>query len=135
MRSFSTSRRQWRMLDRRKIFSKPPPTAPPAVQPNGLVNIVSCLHPSSVCNIGGMGSIRRSAFLLFLMLFTCQLSGLSCLDEWTVQPQNTSLSQVTTTVDDDCPCHFSFVSAPSIRVSWSSLVGRAIMNPPTTHVF
>jgi hypothetical protein len=82
-----------------------------------------------------MVKIGRTAFvLLFLVLLSFQLSGLSCLDEWTVQSQDDALSQHTTS-DDDCPCHFTFVSSPSINVRWSSLVSRIAAQPPVTYAF
>jgi hypothetical protein len=76
---------------------------------------------------------RRALVILFLILLLFQLSGLSCLDEWNVVPQKCTFSQETSTLDDDCPCHFTFVSSPSINVRWSSLITRVVTQLPTTH--
>jgi hypothetical protein len=73
--------------------------------------------------------------VLFLVLFTIQISGLSCLEEWTIPPPGHILSQDAFALDDDCPCHFTFVSSPSLTVRWSTLVTRAATRPPTTYAF
>jgi hypothetical protein len=79
-----------------------------------------------------MPHIGRFAFLLlFLVLFTIQISGLSCLEEWTITPSSSTLSQETSTLDDDCPCHFTFVSSPSLNVYWNGLVTRAAIDAAT----
>ena len=78
---------------------------------------------------------RTALVFLFLMLLSIQLSGLSCLDEWTVQSHNDAVSQATSTLDDDCPCHFTFVSSPSIDVRWSSLVTGVVAQSPMAYAF
>ena len=83
-----------------------------------------------------MVNVSRAALvLLFLMLLTFQLSGLSCLDEWTLQSQNNVMSQFSSTLDDDCPCHFIFFSSPSINVRWSGLITRTVTLAPMTYAF
>jgi hypothetical protein len=77
---------------------------------------------------------RTVCVFLFLILLTIQLTGLSCLDEWTLTPQ-TTVSQGSSGLDDDCPCHFTFVSSPSTKVHRSSLVNRVVVRPPTTYAF
>lgn len=77
---------------------------------------------------------RLTVVFLFLVLFTLQISGLSCLDEWTPFPQGMTLSQASP-LDDECPCHFTFVSSPALRVSWTTLVMRVTAPPPTTYAF
>jgi len=70
-----------------------------------------------------MSKGTRTVIVLFLLMLTLQLSGLSCLDEWTVEAQ-TGLSQEGSSTDDDCPCHFSFVSSISAPVQRSIRVTK-----------
>ena len=63
-----------------------------------------------------------------------QLTGLSCLDEWTLTPQ-TTVSEGSSALDDDCPCHFTFVSSPSTYVHRSRVMTKVAARPPTWHVF
>src|SRR6187551_390097 len=75
---------------------------------------------------------RATCVLLFLVLLIIQLTGLSCLNEWSIEPQNI-YSQGTTGIADDCPCHFTFVSSPSTIVHRSSRVTRVTTCPPFTY--
>ena len=74
----------------------------------------------------------RTAVVLFLLLLTIQLTGLSCLDEWTLESQNV-LAQGGSYIDDDCPCHFTFVSSISAPVQRSSRVTRLTTYQPPSH--
>jgi hypothetical protein len=76
---------------------------------------------------------RSTCVLLFLVLFTVQVSGFSCLEEWTITSSSSTLSQESPALDDDCPCHFTFVSSSSVRVYWNGLVTQAATRPPTTN--
>ena len=90
---------------------------------------------SFFCMIETMVAISRTvSVVLFLVLLTIQLTGLSCLDEWTINSQNI-LSQASSGLDDECPCHFIFVSSPPTTVHQSGLVTRVATRPPTTYAF
>lgn len=79
--------------------------------------------------------IGQTAFVgLFLLLLCIQLSGLSCLEEWTVPSPADAVSQ-SSALNDECPCHFTFVSSPSINVRSSSLATRAVTPPFMTYAF
>lgn len=99
--------------------------------------LLCCVKPLLLCKIGAMVKIGRMVFvLLFLMLLNIQLSGLSCLDDWTVQLQkDNTVSQGASTYDDECPCHFTFVSSPSLNVRWVSQATRVVTHSLTTYDF
>jgi hypothetical protein len=78
---------------------------------------------------------RSALMLLFLALFTFQISGLSCLEEWAISPAASTLSQEPSALSDDCPCHFTFVSSPSLGTYRNGLITRAAVRPPTTYAF
>lgn len=70
---------------------------------------------------------RQLLFLGLIMLLGIQLTGLDCLDEWSLVPAaNSSVSQVQPLAGSDgvendaCPCHLIFVSIPSTVLSGSS---------------
>jgi len=70
---------------------------------------------------------RQLLLLGLIMLLGIQLTGLDCLDEWSLAPAaNSSVLQVQPSAGSDgvendaCPCHLNFVSIPSTVLSGSS---------------
>jgi predicted deacetylase len=72
-----------------------------------------------------MSSGTKAAVTLFLLMLTVQLTGLSCLDEWTMEAQSV-LAQGGAYTEDECPCHFTFVSSISAPVQRVRRVTRLV---------
>jgi hypothetical protein len=77
---------------------------------------------------------RAAAILLFLIVLTIQITGLSCLEEWKINA-DTTVSQASSALDDDCPCHLAFVSSTSSNFQGSKLVKRLGAPTPVMYAF
>jgi hypothetical protein len=72
-------------------------------------------------------SVYRCAFLFLTLLLAVQLTGLSCLGDWqdaafALHSPNhhyavSAQSDLTGSIEDGCPCHFSFLSMPRAAYS------------------
>jgi hypothetical protein len=83
-----------------------------------------------------MQTIARTAILcLFLTLLSVQLTGLSCLNEWAIPDRDSAYSQQSTAPADECPCHFTFVSSPSLTLYRSGPLAGMVTPPPRIYAF
>ena len=74
---------------------------------------------------------NRAGVGLFLALLATQLTGLSCLDDWTMESQNVVVQGISSYISDDCPCHYAFISSDPATVFRSNRVIKVAMCQPT----
>src|ERR1044072_9367800 len=78
---------------------------------------------------------NRAGVGLFLALLATQLTGLSCLDDWTMESQNVVGQAIFSYISDDCPCHYAFISSDPATVCGSNRVIKVAMSHPMMDAF